>query len=330
MEMNVTMKLFFFLTIVVAGLLNGCAPRVVSDMYTYEFEPLPPDSVQVFQMDEQVPPRSLAIGTVKVVDNGLSVKGGYDRVLQLAIGETARNGGNGLIVQEHRVPNRRSTIHRVWGTMLRMELTAADTVVRASVQNALARSDYDGYQQYKNEQQRVETLVNKNPRNVFRASIGPSWLVSRYVTPFREYKSKGGFDVTADYEHIWKWGFGVGVNYLHSYTTFDENYTLRLNYIGPSLALGYMLGSHWRLGASLGVGYGWRRESTALASYTDGNIATLARMSIEYMPTHDFGLGLQMNTMTIRLEKPDDFDLKDNEFYGIQSLGILAAVHFYF
>ena len=333
MKMNVTMKNYFFLTIVVfACLLGGCAPRVVSDMYTYEFAPLPPDSVQVFQAGEQVPPRSLAIGTVKVVDNGLSVKGSYDRVLQLAIGETARNGGNGLIVQEHLVPDRRSTIHRVWGTMLRMEQTAADTVTRASVQQALARSDYDGYVQYKENLQRAETLASKSPRNVFRASVGPSWLVSRFETPLREYKSKGGLDFAADYEHLWKWGFGIGVNYLHNYTTFNENITLRFNYIGPSLAMGYMLGSHWRIGAGAGVGYGWYKESGTFswASHTESNIATLVRMSIEYMPTHDFGLGLQMNTMTMRLEKPDDFVLKDNEFYGIQSLGILAAVHFYF
>ena len=31
--------------IVFASILTGCAPRVISDMYTYEFAPLPPDSV---------------------------------------------------------------------------------------------------------------------------------------------------------------------------------------------------------------------------------------------------------------------------------------------
>lgn len=81
--------------IVFASILTGCAPRVISDMYTYEFAPLPPDSVQVFQVDEPVPAGSIAIGTVKVVDNGLLVKGGYERVLRMTIGETARNGGNG-------------------------------------------------------------------------------------------------------------------------------------------------------------------------------------------------------------------------------------------
>ncbi len=316
--------------IVFASILTGCAPRVISDMYTYEFAPLPPDSVQVFQVDEPVPAGSIAIGTVKVVDNGLSVKGGYERVLRMAIGETARNGGNGLVVTDHRKPDMRSTIHRVWGTMLHIDQTAADTVVRASVERAIARSVNVSQMQYGNSSQLIESKAVKNPKNVFRVSIGPSWLMSRYVTRFREYKSKCGFEVTADYEHIWKWGIGIGVNYLHSYTLIDEELTLRLNYFGPSLALGCMLGEKWRIGTGVGVGYGWRSESSAWESHSEGNVATLMRMSLEYLPTRVFGLGLQMNTMTLRLDRPDDFRLQKNEFYGIRTLGILAAVHFYF
>ena len=316
--------------IVFASILTGCAPRVISDMYTYEFAPLPPDSVQVFQVDEPVPAGSIAIGTVKVVDNGLSVKGGYERVLRMAIGETARNGGNGLVVTDHRKPDMRSTIHRVWGTMLHIDQTAADTVVRASVQRAIARSVNVSQMQYGNSSQLIERKAVKNPENVFRVSIGPSWLMSRYVTPFREYKSKCGFEVTADYEHLWKWGIGIGVNYLHSYTLIDEELTLRLNYFGPNLALGYMLGEKWRIGAGIGVGYGWCSESSRWVSHSEGNVATLMRMSLEYLPTRDFGLGLQMNTMTLRLDRPDNFRLQENEFYGIRTLGILAAVHFYF
>jgi hypothetical protein len=79
--------------IVFASILTGCAPRVISDMYTYEFAPLPPDSVQVFQVDEPVPAGSIAIGTVKVVDNGLSVKGGYERVLRDGTTVTERQRG---------------------------------------------------------------------------------------------------------------------------------------------------------------------------------------------------------------------------------------------
>ncbi len=275
-----------------------------------------------------MPAGSIAIGTVKVVDNGLSVKGGYERVLRMAIGETARNGGNGLVVTDHRKPDMRSTIHRVWGTMLHIDQTAADTVVRASVERAIARSVNVSQMQYGNSSgQLIEREAVKNPKNVFRVSIGPSWLMSRYVTRFREYKSKCGFEVTADYEHLWKWGIGIGVNYLHSYTLIDEELTLRLNYFGPSLALGYMLGEKWCISADVGVGYGWRSESSAWESHSEGNVATLMRMSLEYLPTRDFGLGLQMNTMTLRLDRPDNFRLQKNEFYGIRTLGILAAVH---
>ena len=320
----------FFAVLVLAYLLTGCAPRVISDMYTYEFAPLPPDSVQVFQVDEPVPAGSIAIGTVKVVDNGLSVKGGYERVLRMAIGETARNGGNGLVVTDHRKPDMRSTIHRVWGTMLHIDQTAADTVVRASVQRALARSDYDGYKQYRNMRERSERLRDSLPRNMLRVAIGPSWLVSRYQTGHREYNSKCGLDIAADYGHYWRSGLGIGVSYLHGYTSFDEGIDMRVNYIGPYVGFAYMLGGKWRLGTGIGLGYGRYSESVGFLSHSESSLGALVRLNGEYMSSEHFGIGLQMNIFTMNLKKPDGFVLKDNEFYGIRRLGAMLALHYYF
>ena len=53
-------------------------------------------------------------------------------------------------------------------------------------------------------------------------------------------------------------------------------------------------------------------------------------LNAEYMAAKDIGIGLQMNAFTMRLKKPDDFELKDNEFYGIQRLGIQLALNYYF
>ena len=310
--------------------MTGCAPRVTSDLYTYEFAALPPDSVRVFQLDEKVPPHSLAIGKVKVTDNGLSVKGSYDRVLRMAIEETAKCGGNGLILEEHRVPDARSTIHRLWGTMLHTEQTAADTVARASVQRALARSDYDEYKQYRDMQERSERLRDSQPRNMLRVAIGPSWLVSKYQTGYREYSSRCGLDIAADYGHYWRSGLGIGANYLHDYTSFDEGIDMRVNYIGPYVGFAYMLGGKWRLGAGIGLGYGWYSESAGGISHSEGRLGTLISLNAEYMTSKNFGIGLQMNMFTMRLKKPDGFVLKDNEFYGIRRLGAMLALHYYF
>ena len=85
-QINPNMKNHGVLTIVgfflCTLLMASCAPKVVSDVFTTGLAPQSPDSVRVFQLREKVPEHSKAIGQVKVVDNGLSVKGSYERVLQ--------------------------------------------------------------------------------------------------------------------------------------------------------------------------------------------------------------------------------------------------------
>ena len=94
------------------ALLASCAPSVVTDMLTNEYTAVSKDSVRVFLPNERVPAKSLAIGTVKVVDKGFAVGGSYERVLGMAVEAIAKNGGNGLVITEHRYPDMRSSIHR--------------------------------------------------------------------------------------------------------------------------------------------------------------------------------------------------------------------------
>ena len=170
----------FLWAICMAVLLAGCSPRVVSEMFSDDYAPVSPDSVKVFPLGEKVPPHSLAIGKVKVVDNGFSSKGDYPQVLRLAVEETAKHGGNGLVIEEHRMPDMVSTIHRVWGTMLRMDQTVSDSVAGASFDLAL-RSD-EPYQEYQEAKQRAEELQKNLPRRVVKVNYGPSWLTSKYET----------------------------------------------------------------------------------------------------------------------------------------------------
>ena len=310
-------------------LLSGCSPRVVSDMYTYEFAPVSADSVRLFQPDEAVPAQSLAIGKVTVVENSLSAKSDYLRILKLAIGETAKYGGNGLILEQQ--PE--SGIYRLWGTMIRMDETAADTVVRRSVEQALEHTDYDGYQRYKNSGQQYAGLREEQPSNSISLAIGPSLMASRYVVGTSEFKSKWGLGVTADYEHVWKSGFGLGLNYLYDYKSFEywnRDIKLSLNYIGPCAAFEYLVSENWRWGVGIGLGCGWFSEKYWAESNTESHLATLIRLKTEFKVSNSFGVGLQMNVFTMRMKKPDDFVLKDNEFYGIRNLGFLLSFHYYF
>ena len=65
----------------------------------------------------------------------------------------------------------------------------------------------DSVPEFKNKQ-------DDRPENVLRVAVGPSWLVSKFETYRRVYKKKDGLDITADYAHVWKSGFGVGVSVI--------------------------------------------------------------------------------------------------------------------
>lgn len=313
----------------VACTLTGCAPRVVTDMFSTDYPPTSADSVRVFLMGENTPNKSVAIGTVKVVDNGLSVKGSYERVLSMAVDATAKNGGNGLAITEHRRPDGHSTIHRVWGVMLRLPQGVADTLTGNTVERALSRSDYVEYLAYKQTQQNVRQRYEQAPRNIVRFSVGPSWLVSNYQLGNKMYQSKMGVDVAVDYDHVWKSGLGIGINYLHNYTSFDEGVCMRLNYIGPSFVgtLPYRK-SRWDI--VLGVGYCHYSESLGAMSCSESHVAPYMRIGWEYKLGQNIALGLQTNLITVKLDKPDDVVLQKNEFYGIQRMGLQAGLRYYF
>ena len=318
---------------IVIAIMTSCAPSVVTDMYTNNYEAISPDSVRVFMANEEVPSHTLAIGEVKVIDRGFAIKGSYEHVLDLAVKATAKNGGNGLVITEHRFPDMRSTIHRIWGTMLRMPQSVRDSsVAKESFRQALAQSENDEfkqvYQEYLHRKQ-IKEQLEQAPRNILRFSVGPSWLMSKYQIGNRLYESKCGIDIETEYDHIWKTGFGIGINYLHNYTSFDEGITMRLNYIGPSfvMALPY---KNTRWDVAFGMGYSNYSESIDRISYSESHIAPLIRMGWEYQVNKQMALGIQMNMITIKLDKPDDVVLEKDEFYGIQRLGIQAGVRYYF
>ena len=323
-------KLELFLCMA-ALLMTSCAPKVVTDMYTSKYAALSPDSVRVFLMGERVPKQTLAIGTVKVVDGGLAIKGSFERVLGMAVEATAKNGGNGLVITEHRQPDMYSTIHRVWGTMLRMPETVNDTiVVKSSFNRALAQPANNQYvQTYQSPYEEIKKRNENAPRNILRVSVGPSWMTSKFQVGDRFYKWKCGIDVLVDYDHVWKSGFGIGVNYLHNYTSFDEGFVHRLNYIGPSLVIA-LPSDKWRWDMAFGLGYCFYSESIGNLSFKENHIVPLLRMGLEYKVSKQIAFGIQMNMIYMEMNKPDGYELKDDEFYGIQRLGAQLGMRYYF
>lgn len=315
----------------IVGLLTACStlPRVVADV-AVTLPPKQTDSVMIYDVGDTIPATAAPIGTVKVTDGGFTptYKCLYSQMLALAVNKTIECGGNALRIDQHKLPSMASTCHRIWGTMYQMPDSLVVNDVHTSLTRLESRKDEELLAVVKQQIDRMERMKNL-PANVLKVSFGPSWITSRYITPVKEHKSKLGMEFALGYEHLWKSGFGFGIDYLHFNTTFDENYGVKLNYLGPSLVLGYMIGEKWRWGCQLGLGLSTCSESYGGSSEKESNIGMMGGLNVDYMLSKHVGLGISWNTLTMYQKKPADLQLDDNEFYGIRRMNLLAGLRIY-
>lgn len=338
-----TKVLIYVLFVVIGGLLTSCqtAPKVVAELS----ESLPArsaDSVMVFRTTDSVPASARKIGTVKVKDGGLTPTKDclFPNMLALAVKKTAESGGNGFHIDEHRYPGiHGSTCHRVWGTMFLIP----DSLITTDTRSVLL--DLEMYEEDTAQANASQMITDKrdrrlaNPKDVLKISGGPSWIVSELVTPYQTYKSKLGISLGADYQHIWRSGLGIGVNFTYFGTSFDEGFSLRMFYIGPSIVGSLMFGQKWRWDASLGLGFSHYTEeydggyysyygSNSNTSYSENRLGVMFQTGLEYMLSKNISIGLQINITTMSLKKPEGYDDK-YDFYGIRRIDPQIGIRCY-
>lgn len=344
------MKKYLFALSALALVLTSCNPRVVTEMLTNEWPATTPDSVYLFDKTDVIPSESQEIGKVKVVDTGFTTNGSYNTVMQLAINATAEKGGNGLVITEHRWPDLHSTIHRVWGTMLRIpesaiaERESPDSMEYSALQQILPEEEYAEFMEYKatkryyEQQQRElkerlkqqQEVIRQTPRNVIRISAGPTLMTSKYLVENHRYRYRVGVDICVDYDHVWKSGLGFGINYLHNYTSFDEGVKSRIDYVGPSLVLAYARTKSFRCDVAWGLGYCHYSDSYEGYSLTQNRVGLTMRLGAEWRVAKHLGLGAQFNVFSVRLKEPEGMELEKNEFYGIEHIGLQGGLRYYF
>ena len=338
-----TKVLIYVLFVIIGSLLTSCqtAPKVVAELS----ESLPArsaDSVMVFRTTDSVPASARKIGTVKVKDGGLTPTKDclFPNMLALAVKKTAESGGNGFHINEHRYPGiHGSTCHRVWGTMFLIPDSLITTDTRSVLQ------DLEMYEEDAAQANASQMITDKrdrrlaNPKDVLKISGGPSWIVSELVTPYQTYKSKLGTSLGADYQHIWRSGLGIGVNFTYFGTSFDEGFSLRMFYIGPSIVGSLMFGQKWRWDASLGLGFSHYTEeydggyysyygSNSNTSYSENRLGVMFQTGLEYMLSKNISIGLQINITTMSLKKPEGYDDK-YDFYGIRRIDPQIGIRCY-
>ena len=100
-----------------AFLFCGCSPRVLTEVRA-DYPAQSAERVMVYGTDEAVPEDADTVGSIRVLDSGLTTKCRYAQVLQMAAERTAACGGNALHIDVHSQPNFWTSCHRINGTIL--------------------------------------------------------------------------------------------------------------------------------------------------------------------------------------------------------------------
>lgn len=299
-------------------LLTACSsPKVITDIVKTYPGIIPADSVYVIELGEKVPNTAEALGRVSVVDRGNSTHCRYDQVLHLAKEATGQVGGNGLVLTDHLKPSFwGSSCHQISGLMLRLSDREVDTLSVSTVQDMI---DLD----------KVITRKRKASRRVsphtFEASIGYGWVDSKlYDMNGESLGFKGGLDWKLSYEYAWSSGWGVGVQYSGSRTSFEGG-DMMLSYIAPELLMRARF-NRWILKWGLGVGLFLYDDSY----YNASGVGMHVNLGMEYMLSDHWGIGLSFNTINASLPNQEGVKLKDNERSGISRLNALGGLRYYF
>lgn len=330
-----------------AGVLffYSCSPKITS-FVPQEFPPLHPDSVRVYEEGDGVPGSAYSIGRVSVTDRGLTAKCNYAYMLGLAVKETAKKGGNGLYVNEHRYPNFwRSTCHEVFATMLRIpDFTVDSTDI------------YDGEKAIEQEMQlrkaykdQVNAFIERHrvPSDMIKLSVGPAWITSRVTTATGDYKNKIGTHVALSYVHYWRYGHGFGGIADYSYTLYPDasssrhdDSSVNLLLFAPTYSYSQKIvkGWIWEVGLGIGLAICSNRFSQNIpwggfqrSMITEAGVGLYTRLSTEYMFSKHWGAGIELSSTTLRFAEPDGYKKTNtNESYGFNRFSVLGGFRFYF
>lgn len=165
----------FVLGVITAALLTSCTPKVVTQLVK-TYPSVSEDSVLVVEQGQKAPKGAKMVGYVSVLDRSTTTRCEYAHVLKAATKETAKKGGNVLLIDEHFEPDGWSLCHRIDATMLRIDTLPANFKVHPELA-ALARNK------------------NQHPSTVTKLSVGRGIVASKIVVGSDILRGRGGFEI---------------------------------------------------------------------------------------------------------------------------------------
>ncbi len=197
--------------------------------------------------------------------------------------------------------------------------------------------------------------------NIVKVNIGPSMVVSKVIFPVYGLTNSGGgvvgdlkmknlkgVDAGVTYQHLWRIGIGVGVDYNFSKIWLTSEYGHFIQqYIGPSFVYTYRGWKHFGLGVAVGIGYvhvyeefytpmePWPGiEPLPAMGYKnrvhENGLGNLTRLSAEYRFNAHFGIGADFNLFNTQFHFIKNLDEAETLYDNITRLNLLISANFYF
>jgi hypothetical protein len=133
----------FYILICALIIISGCAPKVVGSFKNKNYHELDKSTiVNVFDINEEIPPNSEYIGDVKVGDSGFTLDCGYNKVMNTAKELARKSGANILKITQIKEPSPLgSTCYRMRGKIYRnldsLDLNAANNKIELKNRSTL-------------------------------------------------------------------------------------------------------------------------------------------------------------------------------------------------
>ena len=294
------------ISLIFIAILSSCSPKVVTKLSASYPVECTPQEVVVYNQGDSILCQVTELGVVAVKDGGFAVNCGYDKVLYLAKEATSEAGGNGLYIVEHAKPNLLgSSCHQISGLMLKTDYSSEASSTYLLPQPVLFRSV---------------------PANIITINGGYAFLTSSmYNNRGEKYGFVGGINLNAQYEHVFKKGWSLGLRASY-FETDMTNGDVSLWSIAPTIGYYSAIGKRWLIKADASVGfiscdYTWSTERGPLLGL---NVGT------EYLITRFLGLGISASTETGFFPKHEGYYYGDATFSGISRIALSAGLRFYF
>ncbi len=323
----------------------GCSPRVYTSV-TESHDPLPADSVILYEKGDPIPASARKIGDVTISDTGPENNKRYRQAIDLAVHATAEAGGNALAISElSETVSQDGTTYALNASMLRIDsLSTARPIdsdcsfrdghtTSAQTASACETRPYRGFSQ------------PNHLNHLFYVNIGVGFITSDlYASDGSPYDGRTtGITYNAGYDLITNTGFGIGFRYAHFRMntdlrlddSFGRMYVCRdckigMHYVAPEAGYSFMAGNKIMLSALVGIGYVsyFERKDNIRGSVSGYGTHGVFRATV--LISKQVDLGLEIGGYTSRFPSEKLGVEGHDEKTGIKYLNMATGLHIHF